>query len=32
VTFPMMEEARIAPSSLSTGAAIAAATQTIRNR
>lgn len=32
VTFPMMEDARIAPSSLSTGAAIAAATQTIRNR
>lgn len=32
VTFPMMEDARIAPSSISTGAAIAAATQTIRNR
>lgn len=32
VTFPMMEDARIAPSGLSTGAAIAAATQTIRNR
>ena len=32
VTFPMMEDARIAPSSLSTGAAIAAATDTIRNR
>lgn len=31
VTFPMMEEARIA-SSLSAGAAIAAATKTIRNR
>ncbi len=30
VTFPMMEDARIAPSSLRTGAAIAAATQTIR--
>jgi HK97 family phage prohead protease len=32
VTFPMMEDARIAPLSLSTGAAIAAATHTIRNR
>lgn len=32
VTFPMMEEARIAPSGYSTGAAIVAATQTIRNR
>ena len=32
VTFPMMEDARIAPSHHSTGAAIAAATQTIRNR
>lgn len=32
VTFPMMEDARIAPSSPSTGAAIVAATQTIRNR
>jgi uncharacterized protein len=32
VTFPMLEEARIAPSGLSTGAAIAAATHTIRNR
>lgn len=32
VTFPMMEDARIAPSGMSTGAAIAAATQTIRNR
>jgi HK97 family phage prohead protease len=32
VTFPMMEDARIAPSFYSTGAAIAAATQTIRNR
>jgi HK97 family phage prohead protease len=32
VTFPMMEDARIAPSGYSTGAAIAAATQTIRNR
>ena len=32
VTFPMMEDARIAPSQLSTGAAIAAATHTIRNR
>lgn len=31
VTFPMMEDARIAPS-YSTGAAIVAATQTIRNR
>ena len=31
VTFPMMEDARIASSSFSTGAAIAAATQTIRN-
>lgn len=31
VTFPMMEDARIAPSH-STGAAIVAATQTIRNR
>lgn len=30
VTFPMMEDARIAPSALSTGAAIAAATHTIR--
>ncbi len=32
VTFPMMEDARIAPSRLSTGAAIRAATTTIRNR
>lgn len=32
VTFPMMEDARIAPPFISTGAAIAAATQTIRNR
>ncbi|MBS3849121.1 HK97 family phage prohead protease [Devosia sp. BSSL-BM10] len=32
VTFPMLEDARIAPSGLSTGAAIAAATHTIRNR
>ena len=32
VTFPMLEDARIAPSGLSTGAAIAAATRTIRNR
>jgi HK97 family phage prohead protease len=32
VTFPMMEDARIAPSGYSTGAAIVAATQTIRNR
>jgi hypothetical protein len=32
VTFPMMEDARIAPAFHSTGAAIAAATQTIRNR
>jgi len=32
VTFPMMEDARIAPSYQSTGAAIAAATKTIRNR
>lgn len=32
VTFPMMEEARIASPSLSAGAAIAAATDTIRNR
>lgn len=32
VTFPMMEAARIAPPSRSTGAAIAAATKTIRNR
>ena len=32
VTFPMMEDARIAPSLNSTGAAIVAATQTIRNR
>lgn len=32
VTFPMMEDARIAPSAISTGAAIAAATHTIRNR
>ncbi|HEV7344797.1 MAG TPA: HK97 family phage prohead protease [Devosia sp.] len=32
VTFPMMEDARIAPSGTATGAAIAAATQTIRNR
>ena len=31
VTFPMMEDARIASSNVSTGAAIAAATQTIRN-
>jgi HK97 family phage prohead protease len=31
VTFPMMEDARIAPSSLLTGAAIAAATRTLRN-
>ena len=31
VTFPMLAEARIAPRFLSTGAAIAAATQTIRN-
>ena len=31
VTFPMLEDARIAPFGLSTGAAIAAATQTIRN-
>lgn len=30
VTFPMMEDARIAPSLLSTGAAIAAATETLR--
>ena len=30
VTFPMMEDARIAPSTLSTGAAIAAATDLIR--
>jgi hypothetical protein len=30
VTFPMMEDARIAPSTPSTGAAIAAATHTIR--
>jgi len=32
VTFPMMEDARIAPSQGSAGAAIAAATHTIRNR
>ncbi|WEK02783.1 MAG: HK97 family phage prohead protease [Candidatus Devosia phytovorans] len=32
VTFPMMEAARIAPASLSTGAAIVAATDAIRNR
>lgn len=32
VTFPMMEDARIAPSTVSTGAAIAAATHAIRNR
>ena len=32
VTFPMMEDARIAPSILKTGAAIAAATQTIRKQ
>lgn len=32
VTFPMMEDARIATSAMSTGAAIAAATNTIRNR
>jgi HK97 family phage prohead protease len=32
VTFPMMEDARIATSAMSTGAAIAAATHTIRNR
>lgn len=32
VTFPMLEDARIAPSGLSTGAAIAAATNIIRNR
>ncbi|MEO9297931.1 HK97 family phage prohead protease [Devosia alba] len=32
VTFPMLEDARIAPTGLSTGAAIAAATHTIRNR
>lgn len=32
VTFPMMEAARIAPASLSTGAAIVAATDTLRNR
>lgn len=32
VTFPMMEAARIAPSAISTGAAIAAATNAIRNR
>ena len=32
VTFPMMEDARIAPSFHSTGAAIVAATNTIRNR
>lgn len=32
VTFPMMEDARIAPSAHTTGAAIAAATKTIRNR
>ncbi|MET3926187.1 HK97 family phage prohead protease [Devosia sp. 2618] len=32
VTFPMMEDARIAPFGTSTGAAIAAATKTIRNR
>ena len=30
VTFPMLEDARIAPSGLDTGAAIAAATHTIR--
>lgn len=32
VTFPMMEDARIAASGMSTGAAIAAATQLFRNR
>ncbi len=32
VTFPMMEDARIAPSTISTGAAIAAATGLFRNR
>lgn len=32
VTFPMMEDARIAPSTLSTDAAIAAATDLFRNR
>ena len=32
VTFPMMEDARIAPSFYLTGAAIVAATNTIRNR
>lgn len=32
VTFPMMEDARIASSAMSTGAAIAAATHSIRNR
>lgn len=32
VTFPMLEDARIAPSAVSTRTAIAAATQTIRNR
>ena len=32
VTFPMMEDARIAPPQVSAGAAIAAATHTIRNR
>jgi len=32
VTFPMMQDARIAPSFYSTGAAIVAATNTIRNR
>lgn len=32
VTFPMLEDARIAASPVSTGAAIAAATQSIRNR
>ena len=32
VTFPMMEAARIAPASLSTGAAIVAATDVLRNR
>lgn len=32
VTFPMMEDARIAPSLHKTGAAIAAATQTIRKQ
>ena len=32
VTFPMLEDARIAPSVITTGAAIAAATKTIRNR